>query len=67
MGKPTVRSVPLSKRMKSEDVALHREGTAKGYLGVDIQRDDNTVTLRQDSVTKRITNALGLDSKLTLD
>jgi hypothetical protein len=24
-------------RMKSEDVALHQEGTAEGYLGVDIQ------------------------------
>ena len=51
--------------MKSEDVALHREGTAKGYLGVDIQREDNTVTLRQDGLTKRIINALGLDSKLS--
>jgi hypothetical protein len=24
------------KQMKTEDVALHKEGTAKGYLGVDI-------------------------------
>jgi hypothetical protein len=24
-------------RMKSEDVALYQEGTAEGYLGVDIQ------------------------------
>ena len=51
--------------MKSEDVALHREGTPQGYLGVDIQCDDNTVTLRQDGLTKRIINALGLDSKLS--
>ncbi len=26
-------------QMKTEDVALHKEGTAKDYLGVDIQRD----------------------------
>ena len=51
--------------MKSEDVALHREDTAKGYLGVNIQHDDTTVTLRQDSLMKRIINALGLDSKLS--
>jgi hypothetical protein len=51
--------------MKSEDVALHREGTAEGYLGVDIQCDDNTVALRQDGLAKRIINALGLDSKLS--
>jgi hypothetical protein len=25
------------KRMRSEDVALHKEGTADGYLGVDMQ------------------------------
>jgi hypothetical protein len=25
--------------MKTEDVALHKEGTAKGYLGVDIQQN----------------------------
>jgi hypothetical protein len=53
------------KHMRSEDIALHREDTAEGYLGVDIQCDDNTVTLRQDGLTKRIINALGLDSKLS--
>ena len=52
-------------RMKQEDVALHREGTAEGYLGVDIQRKGNTVTLRQEGLTKRIISALGLDSKMS--
>jgi hypothetical protein len=52
-------------RMKQEDVALHREGTAEGYLGVDIQREGNSVTLRQEGLTKRIISALGLDSKLS--
>ena len=52
-------------RMKSEDVALHREGTAKGYLGVDIQREGKTVMLKQEGLAKRIVNALGLDSKMS--
>ncbi len=34
-------------RMKTEDVALHKEGTAEGYLGVDIQRDGNKITFIQ--------------------
>jgi hypothetical protein len=53
--------------MKNEDVALHREGTAEGYLGVDIQYngdgDDRTITFKQEGLTKRIISALGLDSK----
>ncbi len=51
--------------MKSEDVALHREGTAEDYLGVDIQREGETVTLKQEGLAKRIVNALGLDSKMS--
>ena len=51
------------KRMRSEDVALHKEGTADGYLGVDIQRDGTKITLTQSGLTKRIIKALGLDSK----
>jgi hypothetical protein len=52
-------------RMKTEDVALHKEGTAEGYLGVDIQRDGNKITFTQIGLTKRIVEALGLDSKFT--
>jgi hypothetical protein len=26
-------------RMKTEDVALHKEGSAEGYLGVDVQHN----------------------------
>jgi hypothetical protein len=51
------------KRMRSEDVALHKEGTANGYLGVNIQRDGTQITLTQSGLTKRILKALGLDSK----
>jgi hypothetical protein len=37
-------------QMKQEDVALHKEGTAESYLGVDIQRDGqkNLHTTRVD-------------------
>jgi hypothetical protein len=50
-------------RMRSEDVALHKEGTADGYLGVDIHREGTKITLTQSGLTKRIIKALGLDSK----
>jgi len=53
--------------MKKEDVALHREGTAEGYLGVDIQHKNEggvkTIIFKQEGLTKRIISALGLDSK----
>ena len=51
--------------MKTEDVALHKEGTAEGYLGVAIQRHENQITFTQIGLTKRIIDALGLDSKYT--
>jgi hypothetical protein len=35
----------LIKKLKKEDVALHKEGTAEGYLGADIKREGNQVTL----------------------
>ena len=52
-------------RMKTEDVALNKEGTAEGYLGVDIQRDGKQVTFTQVGLTKRIIDALGLNLKLS--
>jgi hypothetical protein len=53
----------LIEALKKEEVALHKEGTAEGYLGVDIQRDGNQITLQQRGLTQRIIEALGLDSK----
>ena len=35
----------------------------EGYLGVDIQRDGDKITLLQEGLTKRIIAALGLNSK----
>ncbi len=52
-------------QMKTEDVKLHKEGTAEDYLGGGIQRDGNTITFTQIGLTKRIIEALGLDSKFT--
>jgi hypothetical protein len=51
--------------MKTEDVALHKEGTAEGYLGVAMQQHENQITFTQIGLTKRIIDALGLDSKYT--
>jgi hypothetical protein len=51
--------------MKTEDVALHKEGTAEGYLGVDIQQHENQITFTQIGLTKQIIDAWGLDSKFT--
>ena len=53
-------------RLKQDDIALHKEGTAEGYLGVDIQRNGDKITLLQEGLTKRIIAALGLDSKFLL-
>ncbi len=44
-------------------MALHKEGTAERYLGVDIKQGGNQVTLRQKGLTQRIIEALSLDSK----
>jgi hypothetical protein len=49
--------------MKSEDVALHQEGTAEGYLGVDKQQEGGKIILVQEGLTKHIIEALGLNSK----
>ncbi len=55
----------LIEGLKRDKIALHRKGTAEGYLGVDIQRDGNQITLLQVGLIKQIIAALGLDSKYT--
>ncbi len=35
----------LIEKLKKEDVALHKEGTAEGCLGVNIKQEGNQVTL----------------------
>jgi hypothetical protein len=50
-------------QMKTDDVVLNKEGSADGYLGVNIQRNGCQITFTQVGLTKRIIEALGLDSK----
>ncbi len=49
--------------MKTEDVALNKEGSADGCLGINIQCNGFQITFTQVGLTKRIIDALGLDSK----
>jgi hypothetical protein len=44
-------------------VALHIEGTAEGYLGVNIKQDGNHITLQQRGLSLHIIEALCLNSK----
>ncbi len=53
----------LMENFKQDDIALHKECTAEGYLGVDIHHQGGKTTLLQVGLTKRIITALGLDSK----
>ena len=48
--------------MKDEDVTLRREGTAEGYLGVNIEPDGNKTIRTQSGLTQRVIKALRLDS-----
>jgi hypothetical protein len=50
--------------MKIKDVAPHKEGTAEGYLRVDIQLDGQKIIFTQIGLTKRIFETLGLNTKI---
>ena len=49
--------------MTKKDVMLRCEGTAEGYLYVDINGDGNRMTLTQSGLDKQVVKALGLHSK----
>ena len=56
--------------LQKRGVAIRREGSAEGFLGVDIKRSTTSdgqvkLTFLQTGLTKRIIEALGLDSKMT--
>jgi hypothetical protein len=53
----------LNERLKNKDIAFHCKGTAEYYLGVNVYREGNQKTLKQEGLTKCIIEALGLDSK----
>jgi hypothetical protein len=44
-GKSATEIDMLIEDLKKDNLSLHKEGTAKGYLGVDITRNGNTITL----------------------
>ena len=56
----------LLENLKTGGISIRKEGTAEGFLGVDIShamtKDDPTVTLLQQGLAKRIIEALGLCS-----
>jgi hypothetical protein len=55
--------------LQNAGIGIRREGTAEGFLGVDIVRektsDGSRITLLQKGLTKRIIEALGLCSNMT--
>jgi hypothetical protein len=53
----------LMENLKQDDIALHKEGTAEGYLEMDIHHQGSKTTLLQVGLAKRIITTLGLDSK----
>ena len=60
----------IIEQLKARGVAIRREGSAEGFLGVDIKRSTTTdgkpqITFLQTGLTKRIITALGLDCSLS--
>jgi hypothetical protein len=56
--------------LKKKGVAIRREGTAEGFLGVDIERTTTAagkpqIVLKQTGLTGRIITTLGLDGSLS--
>ena len=55
----------LIDKLKKDNLALRKEGTAEGYLGLDVSYDGKKTTLSQPGLTQRIIEALGLSSKFS--
>ena len=55
----------LIAKLKKDNLALRKEGTAEGYLGLDVSYDGKKTTLSQPGLTQRIIEALGLSSKFS--
>jgi hypothetical protein len=57
-------------KLQQAGIAIRHEGTAEGFLGVDVERTvtkdgKNQITLTQSGLTQRIITALGLNSSLS--
>jgi hypothetical protein len=55
----------LIKALHDSKIWIRKEGSAEGFLGVDITRHKDGLTLTQAGLTKRIITALGLDTSYT--
>ncbi|KAL7546222.1 hypothetical protein ACHAWF_011445 [Thalassiosira exigua] len=55
----------LITNLKNDDVRLRKEGTAKGYLGLKLERDRNKPILSQPGLIKRVIEGLSLSSKFS--
>jgi hypothetical protein len=51
----------ITSMQKEDSICLRREGTAEGYLGVDIKNINGQIHLTQSGLSQRIVNALGLN------
>ncbi len=51
--------------MQHEEICLRLEGTAEGYLGVELKEIDGVLHLTQTGLSERILKALGLDKHAT--
>ncbi len=51
--------------LQNDDICLRKEGSAEGYLGVDITHVDGKIHLTQPGLSERIIAALGLDKNST--
>ncbi len=49
--------------LQTDKCQIRKEGTAEGYLGLQVTRDGQKTTLSQPGLAKRIVEALGLSSK----
>ena len=52
--------------MTERSIALHKEGTAEDYLGVNIKRDGRKIIFTQEGLVRQIIQAIGLDTKYSM-
>ncbi|EJK75839.1 hypothetical protein THAOC_02428 [Thalassiosira oceanica] len=52
-------------KMKEAQVDIRLEGTAEGFLGVDVARQGTSTVLTQRGLTERVIQALGLDPEMS--
>ena len=48
-------------KLRNDGLMIEKEGDAAGFLGVDLKKEDGTITMTQTGLIDRIITALGLD------